>query len=102
VVFQEKSPTLVLMLDFSKVFNSLDWYGLRMVMCARGLPKVWCDWMDMVLALSCLAILLNGIPRPWIDFKIGLRQGGPPLPYMFLLVPHVLHMSALPSFAVLR
>jgi hypothetical protein len=88
--FKRKAPTLVLKLDFSKAFDSINWDSLRAVMLARGFPPLWCDWMDMILHSSKSAILLNGIPGAWIDCKWVLRQGDPLSPYLFLLVADVL------------
>jgi hypothetical protein len=70
--FKRQAPMLVLKLDFSKSFDSIDWVGLLQVMIARGFPEDWCDWMDAILSLSRSAILLNGISGPWIDCKRGL------------------------------
>jgi hypothetical protein len=71
--YKRKIPTIVLKLDFLKAFDSIDWGCLRAVMVARGFPLIWCDWMDMILASSKSAVLLNGVSGAWIDCKRGLR-----------------------------
>jgi hypothetical protein len=80
--YKRKAPTVVLKLDFSKAFDSINWESLDLIMLARGFPRIWCDWMRMILASSKSAILLNGIPGRWIDCKRGLHQGDPLSPYL--------------------
>ena len=67
--FKRKVPTIILKLDFVKAFDSIDWGRLRAVLLARGFPVAWCDWMDAIFSLPMSAILLNGLPGRWIDYK---------------------------------
>jgi hypothetical protein len=53
--------------------------------------------MQMILESSRSAILMNGIPGPWIDYERGLRQGDPLSPYLFLLVADVLQQLIRPD-----
>jgi hypothetical protein len=38
--FKRKTPTLVLKLDFSKAFDSINWSSLRLILLARGFPTL--------------------------------------------------------------
>lgn len=86
-----KTPTIVVKLDLKKFFDSVCWPALLTTLATRGFPPIWHDWINDLLVTEITAILLNGCPDPWIDCKIGLQQGDPLSPYLFIIVPDVLH-----------
>nr|XP_020167362.2 uncharacterized protein LOC109752860 [Aegilops tauschii subsp. strangulata] len=68
------APALVFKLDFAKAFDSVNWGALRRILMARGFPRRWCDWMDLIFESSRSAVLLNGVPGRWFTVRRGLRQ----------------------------
>lgn len=46
--FKRKSPSIVLKLDFHKAFDSVSWDALAVVMCAKGFPSLWGNWINLL------------------------------------------------------
>lgn len=74
-----------LKLDFAKAFDSIGWKFLEDSMKARGFENKWLGWIHNCLHNADSQVLVNGIPRPHIRCKRGLRQGDPLSPFLFVL-----------------
>lgn len=81
---------MVLKLDFRKAFDSVCWDALDRVLALRGFGHTWRGWVSSLLSSGRTAVLLNGVPRPWIQCRQGLRQGDPLSPYLFIIVADLL------------
>lgn len=87
---QRRAPTLVIKLDFAKAFDSVNSESLLRILQVQGFPDKWIRWVRSLLTTSRSAVMVNGVPEPWITCKRGLRQGDTLSPYLFLLVANVL------------
>jgi mannosylglycoprotein endo-beta-mannosidase len=77
-------------LDFRKASDSICWDSLLKILRHRGFPPKYVAWVKTLLLTGKTAILLNGVPGPWINCKNDLRLGDPLSPYLFIIVADVL------------
>lgn len=83
-------PGHILKVDFSKVFDSVDWDFLFDLLEARGFGRRWVGWMQSLLFSSKANILVNGSLSGYVRYRRGLRQGDPLSPLLLVLVTDVL------------
>jgi hypothetical protein len=95
---KRKAPTMVIKLDIRKAFDSLSWEALQHLLLTRGFPNLFCQWIQNILNTGKTAILLNGIPGPWIRCKNGLRQGDPISPYLYIIFSDILQQLIMFAF----
>lgn len=81
-----KRPTIMLKLDISKVFDTVQWPFLLEVLHAMGFGRKWTNWIAGLLATSSTRIMVNGMPGAPIYSCKGLRQGGPLSPMLFIII----------------
>ena len=81
-----RDPTVLLKLDISKAFDSVEWPFLLEVLHAMGFGQRWIGWICGLLATSSTRVMINEVQGKPICNKCGLRQGNPMSPMLFLLV----------------
>lgn len=86
-----RDPTVLVKLDISKAFDSLQWPFLLEVLGQMGFGPRWISWICGLLATSSTKIAVNGIPGETIYNCQGLRQGSPLSPMIFILCMEPLH-----------
>jgi hypothetical protein len=94
-----KAPTMVIKLDIRKDFDSVSWETLNKLLLIRGFLSTFCQWIQNILITCKTAILINGVPRTWIQCKKGLRQGDPISPYLYIIFSDILQQLILFFFA---
>lgn len=72
-----KEPTILLKLDLTKAFNSVQWPFLLEVLSRMGFGRRWIEWICGLLANSSTKVLVNGVRGRKILNSCGLRQGDP-------------------------
>lgn len=80
-----KDPAVLLKLDISKAFDTVQWPFLVEVLSALGFGPKWLAWICGLLATSTTKIAVNGIAGETIYNCQGLRQGSPLSPMLFIL-----------------
>jgi hypothetical protein len=80
-----KQPGLFLKLDIAKAFDNVRWDYLLEVLQQFGFGPRWCAWISILLRTGSTAVLFNGSRGRWYKHFIGLGQGDPLSPMLFIL-----------------
>ena len=87
---ENKQDLSMLLLDFEKAYDRVNWTFLRQTMETMGFhPK----WISQVMSLNLnatAAVVVNGEQSKFFRLQRSVRQGCPVAPYLFLLTVDVL------------
>jgi hypothetical protein len=86
------TQAVLLKLDITKAFDSVDWAFLVDVLRNLGFGERILAVICALLSTASTRVLLNGIPGSRIANMCGLRQGDPLSLQLFILIMEVLHL----------
>lgn len=85
LLHRKKSPTVLMKLDISKVFDTLSWEFIILILIRRGFGKRWCSWVCGLLRTASPSVLVNGETCEPFSLGCGVRQGDPLSLALFIL-----------------
>ena len=99
---ETKQELTILLLDFEKAYDRVDWNFLYEVMDCLGLPS---DYVKAVFALynsAASRVLVGGALGNTFPITRSVRQGCPLAPYLFLFVGDAFSASCIRTYYLLK
>ena len=76
---------MLLLIDFEKAFDSLEWDYLKLILTAYNFGPEFISGFSTLYANSNSCVINNGFFTNFFDISRSCRQGDPLSPYLFIL-----------------
>ncbi|XP_070665958.1 secreted RxLR effector protein 78-like [Malus domestica] len=77
-------------LDMAKANDRVEWGFLIEVMGNLGFHPKFCEWIRECISTVSYSVMVNGVPSSYFRPEMGLRQGDPMSPFLFLICAEAL------------
>ena len=84
---------LLVVIDFEKVFDSLDWAFLNKALLAFNFGESFIKWVNTFYCNIKSCVTNNGFSSVHFDVKQGVRQGDPLSPNLFIIALKILAIN---------
>ena len=82
---QNNKAGMLLLIDFEKAFDSLEWFYLNKVLKAYNFGEQFISWFNILYKNSSSCVINNGMFSEFFQLGRSCRQGDPLSPYLFIL-----------------
>lgn len=89
-VVESRQNLVLMLLDYEKAFDRVNWTFLQEVMCKLGFDETFIKWTASLYEGSESTVTVNGEASSVFTLGQAVRQGCPLVPYLYLLVADVL------------